>query len=462
MCCQWIPLSVVHRTARVVAALVVIGSIGLLRAQEASAPTLPKAGLQVRSVSVNMDYYSNGLSNNNSGVPAYGTNLPADVGVGGNVTLDWARFTERSSFLLSYTPSYTARVRNTSLNSLNHNFFLNTKRKLAPRWTFGFSVRGDYSSLEQSLFSTDTLSNVASTPATFSDLAAGLLASKFTNNPQLGAVLTASPLAESPLRFLVYGTRVFAAAAQTSLSYSFSPRLSMTVSGGASRSQHVSDDQPVAARASFEMPDTTSGSANLILSYSLSPTTQVGGTVNTTLTSSTQQNGYTTNSMATLGKTFRRRWVVQARAGVGVSDMAVQTSPMHQTRQDPVFGGALAYKTFSHTLLGSFDRTAADSYGLGSSTTSTASASWGFRPRGAAWWIQTRFSFQQLRSDVTSSSTAFQAIESLNRAFGNHLILLVQYAYLNYSRSSQTPSSSFSESAVRVSVVWTPQTNTLR
>src|SRR5262249_38092939 len=150
----------------------------------------------------------------------------------------------------------------------------------APRWVLTFSMNGDYSSIEGFLFAPTVLSNVAAVPASFDDLAGALLASKFSN-PLLASALTSAPAAQSPVQNLLYGSRMLSAGTQASLSYSYSPRLSFTFGGGASRTQHVSDDRGISTQNAFLLPDTTSGSANLAVSYSLSPFTQLGGSVNT-------------------------------------------------------------------------------------------------------------------------------------------------------------------------------------
>ena len=76
--------------------------------------------------------------------------------------IDWSKFTGRTTFSLTYIPSYTAQIRNSSLDALDHAFSLNIIRKLTPRWSFGFSVAANYSTLEESLFAPTALGNVAS------------------------------------------------------------------------------------------------------------------------------------------------------------------------------------------------------------------------------------------------------------------------------------------------------------
>jgi hypothetical protein len=445
--------------------LAFVGATGPMLAQDANAPPVsPRPGFEVRSISVNAVYYSKGLPDTGGSFQANTntTKLPSDLGMGGSIVFDWTRFTERSTFSLNYTPSYTGRVRYSSLDALNHAFSLNTTRKLAPRWRWGVSAGGNYSSVEQSLFAANSLSNVASVQSNFSDLAAGMLASKFANNPQLGVVLTNSPLPDSPVQNLLYGQRMFKASANTSLSYSFSPRLSVTFGGGGSRSQHVSDNQPSAATRSFELPNTTSGSANIGISYSLSPTTQLSGAVNTNRIASTLQDAYTTNATATLGRTLSRRWLAQIHGGLGITNLVRQGPPLQPSKPRPVIGGNLVYKTFSQTFLGSFDRTVSDAYGLGATTSATASAAWRWRHPGNSWWIESGFSWQLINDGALGGISGWRTSTGLNRAIGSYIVLLTQYAYMNYSQSLRTSESRFSQHAVRVAMIWTPQPNTMR
>src|SRR5262249_37734099 len=120
--------------------------------QEIKLPaSLPNGGLQILNISGYTAYYSSGLPST-GGFQAGAANFPSDVAAGGSTTIGWAKSGESSTFSLTYTPSYTGRVRYSSANALNHAFSLNTTRKLAPRWTFSFSVRADYSSFEQAVF----------------------------------------------------------------------------------------------------------------------------------------------------------------------------------------------------------------------------------------------------------------------------------------------------------------------
>ena len=424
-------------------------------------PATPISALRIGTISLYGVYYSHRLPNGGSFQPG-ATNLPSDFGAGGSIVVDWTKFTDRSAFSLTYTPSFTARARFSSLDALNHNLNINVRRKLAPRWILGFSMAGDYSNLDQSLFAPTALSNAASVPSTFNDLAGALLTGKFSNNPQLGVALTNVALLESPLRTLLYGERMLTVSGQTSLAYSYSPRLSIKFSGQVSRAQHASGDQAVGASNAFLLPNTTSGNVGAEVSYSLSPLTQLGGSITTSRVSSILQDYYTTTSQATFGRTIGRWWLLQAHGGMGFSKSARSTTMAIQTEPRPAFGGSLAFKTTSTTLLGAFDRTVADTYGLGANTSSSANGAWRWQHPGSSWWLETNGGWQQLSGDVQSlaNTKGVHVLAGFGRIIGQHISLLMQYTYLTYSGKLPTFVYNLSQSAVRVSFTWYPQSNT--
>jgi hypothetical protein len=454
------------------ASALILGSVmGALQAQDptplptaipsptATPPPNQPGGLQIRTISANAAYYSNGAPTTGGTVQPGTANLASDASFGGSAQVDWTKFTDRSSMSLTYSPSYIGRVRYSSINALNHNFSFNTNRKVVPRWNLGFSVTADLSSIQQTLFSPTTLSNVASVPSNFDDLAAALLAAKFTN-PELAAILTSAPLAQSPLSNLLYGERMLTASAQTTLGYSYSPRLSFTFTTGASRSQHVSDNQGAIAQNSYLLANTTSGRASMTISYSLSPLTQIDGSLTTSRVSSSLMDTYTTTSLITLGRTLERRWLVQVRGGVGVTNVLRQTLSLVQpTTPRPAIGGTLGFKTFSHTLLSSYDLTVSDSYGLGASTSSSANISWRWDRPGSSWWLENSFGWQQLKSNALSdiSISGWHATAAIGRRLGVHFSLRTEYSYLTSSGALQVVAYNLAQSAARVSVVWNAQ-----
>ena len=145
-----------------------------LQAQEDSIGS-PKKGLQLLNASGYVVYYSRTLPGGGGFQPGGAGNLASDLGGGGSLQFGWSEAGERSSFSITYTPSFTGRLRYSSLNALNHAFSMNATRKVSHRWQFGLSAAGDYSTLDQFLFAPTAFGSAASVPVKFDDFAAGLL-----------------------------------------------------------------------------------------------------------------------------------------------------------------------------------------------------------------------------------------------------------------------------------------------
>ena len=293
-------------------------------------------------------------------------------------------------------------------------------------------------------------------PATFDDLAGGLLTSQSTN-PQLTAVLSRVPLlVESPLRAVLYGARMLTSGVRTSLMYSYSPRLMLTFHGGGARSQHFSDSNVF--QSSYLLLNSTSGEVGFGVNYSLSPLTNIGGEVAISRTFSSLQEIYLTTSVLSLGRTIGRRWVLQAHGGVGVIRPARQSFTL-ATSPHPAGGGSLAFKTFSHTLLGKFERTVSDAYGLGATSTTDVGGTWQLNRPGRNWRWEATGSRQQLHGGGFENTSGSRITGSLGRRLGARLAFVMQYAYLSYTTLATTREN-VSQSAIRVSLMWAPGANT--
>ena len=215
--------------------------------------------------------------------------------------LSWTGSTTAKSrrVMFTYTPSYTGRLRFAAWNALNHSASFNAARQFG-RWKLSFAAAADLSNLSEFLFSPTVFASVAAVPATFSDLAAAILTGNVTNT-QLASLLTGAPLVESPARNLFFGERMFTSAAQTSLAYAPSPRVSLRLDGSVNRSQHLSDNSSGLTQNSYLIPRTSSASAGLDVSYSRSSQTQLGVSVNSSRVASTLQDAYSTTVTASLG-----------------------------------------------------------------------------------------------------------------------------------------------------------------
>jgi hypothetical protein len=430
--------------------------IATAAAQESDMAT-PASGLHVRSFSGYAVYYSNSLPHT-LGSQAIESNLLSDAAGGASAELAWTHYAERTSFSLIYIPSYTGHLQYSGWNAFNQRSSFQMMRKLAPRWTLTFSGAADLSTTDQFLFAPTTLGAAAEVPAKSEDLATAMLSGRF-NDPRLAPVLGGAQVSQSPLQVLLYGDRVLNTAAQASLAYSYSPRLSVVVNGGGNRSQHVSQNTGPAGNGLLS--NTTSENLSVGLSYSLSPRTQIGGTVTGARSESLLQDNFTTTSVGTLGRKLSTKWFVQVQGGVGVMK-ALRDSALEQrtVRPHPVIGGSLGYKSFSHTLLSSYDRAVSDAYGLGASTSSSASGSWLWRRPGSDWSLTASGGWQKLEGTLAGTATGWRTTAGIGRSLG-HVTLLVEYAYLKYS-GIQQQTLFLSQSAVRVSTRWRPNPALLR
>ena len=397
-------------------------------------PPLP-GGLQIRNVTASFDYLSSGLTT--SSTIQYPVKYRPDAGLGGSVQVGWLRSSERTTSSFTYTSSLARRVRYTEFNAWNHALSLTTSHHLSPAGIFSFSAAGDLGSLEQSVFTPTTSSNIASTRATFDDLAASTLAS--TSNPQLASILDSAPLLESPLRNLLYGQRMLTAAAKASYSYSYSPRFLVSFQAGAGRNQSISGSQN-----GYLIPRTTAGNAELSVSYSLSPARKSVGAWAPQRIFSSFQDSFTTTSFLTFARSLGGRWVLQRgmHGGAGIIDpvgqgasSATGGTSQDSTRAHPRGAPSLAFKARSQTVLSSIERTVSDSYGWGRprrlprpypGTGSGPASSGGWRAALAG---------NDHRATGWQGSPACTA--GLGRNLGPQVVLFTQYAYLDYSGNSR-------------------------
>ena len=119
------------------------------------------------------------------------------------------------------------------------------------------------SNLQQLLFSPTVASSVASVPSTFDDLAAAMVAGKYTNN-QLAAILTGSPLPTSPEQAYIYGQRIFTATLGTNVAWSPTTRTSFHVAVSGTRAQNMkSTDIATGAPSGISLEPTTTATLNV-------------------------------------------------------------------------------------------------------------------------------------------------------------------------------------------------------
>ena len=411
-------------------------------------------GIHLYGVSVFGDYFSGGIPFELPTVSMLPTSSTPVV-TGGSAALGWSRTRDGSSLAVSYTPSFYASTDRTVVNYLNGGFSLNWNRKVNQKWTVSASVSGQVSSLEQTYFAANAFGLAASLPSTFDSLAGAMLSGTFTD-AQLASALTGASGHLLPEETYLYGQRFGSASARAGLSYAPTGRSSFHISVSATRIQHLSFGQTTDAGAPLTIPQTTSGSVSLGWGYSLSPRTHIGLDASTSRTFSRLLDGYTTQGAFSIGRTMSEHWFVQGRIGAGVATYTRQTVAT-PSNLPYTAGGSIGYKVRSHTLIASFDRSLADSYGLGSTSTDSAMAGWAWKAPGSLWSLSANYGYQRLNGGIERGNESWRATGGIARALSQHLFISLQYAYFTSPANlAALAALTGAENAVMVGLSWSP------
>jgi hypothetical protein len=167
------------------------------------------------------------------------------------------------------------------------------------------------------------------------------------------------------------------------------------------------------------------------------------------------QDSYASTAAFSIGRTISEHWFVQGRVGGGV------TTYLHQTVATPsnipyTAGGSIGYKMHSHTLITSFDRSLADSYGLGSTSTDSAMAGWAWKAPGSLWSLSANFGYQRLNGVLVLRNESWRATGGIARSVNSHVFMSLQYAYLEAPSIQGTVGPLGAQSAVIMSLTWSP------
>jgi hypothetical protein len=306
----------------------------------------------------------------------------------------------------------------------------------------------------QAIFGSTTLSRVAGTPATFDELAAGMVSGKSPND-QLTSVLTGAPLLESPAGLILYGSRSFSSSAQTGINYAYSSRLSFHVNVGAARSQALKDDASGVLQQNPLLAHTTSGTGSIGVSYSISPRTQLSTDWSSTRTVSSIEDVFVHSANVSVGHTMSERWFVQAQGGGGGLVVARNLYRAPNGKQFQL-GGGLGYRSREHTFLASASRSISDAYGFGANSSVGVTGAWSWKRPGASWSTTASVGEQWLLGAAVNNIRNWRASFGLERRFGPHLSMVTEYAYLSNAGVLYGIPLPSGQQSVRVSLAWHP------
>jgi hypothetical protein len=346
-------------------------------------------------------------------------------------------------------------VRYSDTNAFNQNLSFSASRKLSPKWTVTLSGTGSDTTVAQFLYQPSTIGLVSQVPATVDDLAAAFSVGQFSTS-QVASTLVGAPALDSPARTLLLGDRILSYAGQVSLTYSHSSRLTFHLSSVSAGGQHRLNGG-TGTESNYVMPRSIGVDAGMGMSYMLSPRTQVGLDVSGNRVSNPYQGAYVTNARASIGRKMGTHWFLAAHAGGSYTQVTSQAYGAPRTK-NVIGGGSLGFRTYQHTLLGSYERTSMDNYGLAIGTNTSLTAAWNWHRPGSRWNVFTSYGQQQVRNTGYTSLSGWQASGGIAQALNSHMQMTTQYVYLRNSGEYLGNVTNLALHSVRVSLNWTPET----
>lgn len=349
----------------------------------------------------------------------------ADIGIGVNGTLTWTHTDQRSDIVFSYTGDYSARVRYSAWNALNHLFSMTARRHLAPRWDLGFTAGVNVTTADRLAFLT----------------------------------MQPSPAAISP-SLLLYGDRMLGASAQVSLTHRFSGRTSIAWLAGGTRYQSLTNNDTINRTdvGAFRY-QSTMANAGLRISYSLSPRTEIAADVGINRQLSGFLDAWYENSSVSINHAISEHWFLGARGGAGFI-RPVRGITNVSTTLGYLAGATIGYRTPAQTFRISTDRSVGDSYGLGTASTISSTAIWNWRRPGRPWFLQTSLGRQQFEGGAFGRIHTWNVAFSAGRSITTDTVLSAEYGYMRYSAG--LPIGTIAPNSVRVAMIWRPRPGLLR
>jgi hypothetical protein len=381
--------------------------------------------------------------------------LGGDTNFGGSASLGWQYHRQRWNFSMMYSGTYGGMVRYSDTNAFSQSLSLSASRMLSPKWTLAFSGAGSDNTTAEFLYQPSTIGVVSQVPATMDDLAAAFSVGQFSSS-QVASTLTGAPQLESPARSLLLGDRVLSYSGQASLNYAHSSRLSFHLSSFSAGGQHRLGRGTV-TESNYVVPRSMGIDAGMGMSYMLSPRTQVGLDISGNRISNPYQGAYVTNASASIGRKMGIHWFLAAHAGGSINQVISQTYGAPKSK-NVIGGGSLGFRTYQHTLIGSYERSSMDAYGLAIGTNTTLTAAWNWRRPGSRWNVFTSFGQQQVRNTGYASLSGWQASGGIAQSLNAHMHMSAQYVYLSNSGGYLRNVTNLAVHSVRVSLSWAPET----
>ena len=414
----------------------------------------PDHGFQLEGLSFSQTYLSQGVP---SGITTFNdVFLGSGTSVEGAAIIKYTRITPKSYLLVRDLPSCGSVLGEGKARSWNQAFSFSYSRVLGNKWSMNWTGSAQVMNFDEALFAESRLTEIASNPIDFENLTGAFFRGN-SSDPGLNIIAPGAFHPDRGLESFLLGRRMADGGVTGTLTYAYSPRLSMSVVAGTSLSRHLKDpsDPP-----GVFFPNLNSKDIGVNATYFLSPRTQVGVSANESRSELASRTIASNSLSGFINRTVSQRWFVQAGLGLGSETYG---GDRHLNNRYSV---GVGFKTFSQTVLISFDRGFDDPYGVANAAlkhTRTLTGSWHYERPGSAWWSTTSGTQLIAIYRGVPGTDSWAVSEALGRQINRNYSVVLQYTagrvgakrYIQNGRQYQ-----LEQTGIRASFIWSPQKRT--
>lgn len=436
------------------AGMMVQSGYGQSLADQTSFKNMSLGGIHLYGVSVFSGYSTSAYPGGPGQFQADAGILGADVDYGASASLGWQHHRDRSNFSMLYSGTYAGMVRYSGSNAFSQGLSLAFSRTLSPKWSLAIAGIGSDSTVAQLLFQPSNIGVISQVPASFDDLAAAFSIGQFSSS-QVGSTLTGPRTLDSPARALLLGSRMLSYSGQMSLGYAATSRLSFHLSSFTAGGQHRRGGNSP-QDTSYVMPHSLGLTGGVGFVYMFSPRTQMGFDAGVNRLMNRYQKAYVSNANVSIGRKMGMHWFLRAYGGGSLTRSTAQ--PIGTPSQRAITGGgSIGFRTYRHTLVGTYDRSSMDAYGFTVGVNTSLTAAWTWHRPGSSWNVFTSFGQEQVRNTGYASLSGLQAGGGVMERLNGHMQLSAQYVYMNNTGGYLGNVTNLAIHGVRVSMSWSPQ-----
>jgi len=413
-------------------------------------------GFRLYGVSVFSGYSTTALPVGlGSVVPSGLEALGGSANYGASASFGWQHHRKATDFVLLYSLSYTGMTRYSELNAPSQTLTMTVSRKLAPKWTFSLAGSAQDSTQSEFLHQPTGLSVLSQLPATIDDLAAAFSIGQFSSS-QIASMFTGANIVESPARSLLLGNKVLSYSGTAGLNYAYSSRLSFhfaTVSAGGQSRRGGQNGIPA---QEYVLPRSLGMTGGVGMSYGFSPRTQLGLNVEGGRTINRYQHANYTSANVSFSRKMGIRWFLSVNGGGTLTQTTAFTYISAPSKQ-MIGGGAIGFRTYTQTLVGSYNRSSSAAYGFAVGTITSATGSWTWRRPGSRWNFSVSGGQNQIRDAGFVSLSGWEASGGISGTLTDRTSLSGQYVYYSSVGSYAGKANNIAVHSVRLSFGWSPQ-----